>query len=215
MKKIFCFVITGLITTTLFSQTMVNTTGKTTFGIRAGVNFQNINGKNAAGSTLKNDLLTGFNAGVNAEIPIGSGFFVQPGVLYSTKGAKWTNEDKVKLSYIEVPVNFVYKPILGSGNMLLGFGPYVGFAMNGNVEYENGTETDVEFTNDYDPSISAPQFKKMDAGANLLAGYEFANKLSFQLNAQLGLMKINPEITTDDETSWKNTGFGVSLGYRF
>jgi hypothetical protein len=44
-----------------------------------------------------------------------------------------------------------------------------------------------------------------------------ANKLSVQLNAQLGMVKINPKIDGlgDDESSWKNTGFGVSLGYRF
>jgi hypothetical protein len=57
----------------------------------------------------------------------------------------------------------------------------------------------------------------MDAGANFLFGYEFANKVSFQLNAQLGLLKINPEYegTTNDQTSAKNTGFGFSIGYKF
>jgi hypothetical protein len=57
--------------------------------------------------------------------------------------------------------------------------------------------------------------KRFDAGGNLLAGYEFANKLSFQLNAQLGLVNINPEISGSDKTKYRNTGFGVSLGYRF
>jgi hypothetical protein len=57
----------------------------------------------------------------------------------------------------------------------------------------------------------------LDAGANLLAGYEFSNRISFQLNAQLGLAKINSkyENSPNAKTSAKNTGFGVSLGYRF
>jgi hypothetical protein len=56
----------------------------------------------------------------------------------------------------------------------------------------------------------------LDAGANMLAGYQFRNKISVQLNAQLGLTKINPEYegAGNDKTSAKNTGFGFSLGYR-
>jgi hypothetical protein len=47
-----------------------------------------------------------------------------------------------------------------------------------------------------------------------------AGGLFLQLNAQLGLMKINPEdnrlvVMYGEELSVKNTGFGLSLGYRF
>jgi Outer membrane protein beta-barrel domain len=215
-KKMIIAAIAGIMTGTAYGQSIVKETGRTSFGIRAGVNFQNINGKDAAGNSLKNDLLTGFNAGINAEVPLSSGFYLQPGALYSAKGAKWANGSKVKLSYIEVPVNFVYKPVLGSGNMLLGFGPYVGFGINGKVESPNGSSEDVKFTKDYDATSAAPQFKRFDAGGNLLAGYEFANNVSFQLNAQLGLADINPKTTAaNDKTKLNNTGFGLSLGYRF
>ncbi|MFN2457501.1 MAG: outer membrane beta-barrel protein [Chitinophagaceae bacterium] len=121
------------------------------------------------------------------------------------------NGDKVKIHYLEVPVNFVYKPMLGTGNLLLGFGPYAAFGIGGNV---NARE--IEFTEKFNTS-SAPQFKRFDAGGNLLAGYEFANNLSFQLNTQLGMINIRPENDQNrsDKSKWKNTGFGVSLGYRF
>jgi hypothetical protein len=51
----------------------------------------------------------------------------------------------------------------------------------------------------------------------MIVGYEFGNKVSFQLNTQLGLTKINPEYegVSNDNSSAKNTGFGISLGYRF
>jgi hypothetical protein len=205
---------------TLFAQEMTVTANKTTFGIRAGVNFQNINGKDQGDNKLENDLTTGFHAGINAEIPVGTGSYIQPGVLYTMKGAKnFENNngtiDKVKLSYIDIPVNFIYKPVLGTGNMVLGFGPYVGFGIGGKVE-NGSSEIDIEFT-DSRAQTEAHKFKRMDAGANFLAGYEFANKLSFQLNAQLGLVDINPEITnaSSDKTNWRNTGWGISLGYRF
>lgn len=215
--KFLSLIIASFFAAPLFAQQMAVTGTRTTFGIRGGVNFQNINGKNANGDKLENDLLTGFHAGVNAEIPVGTGSFVQPGVLYTIKGAKIRNsDDKIKIAYVDVPVNFVYKPILGTGNMVLGFGPYVGFGIGGKVDNGNA-ETDIEFTKTYEAGNSAPQFKRIDAGANFLAGYEFVNKLSFQLNAQLGLVDINPEIpnATNDKTNLRNTGWGLSLGYRF
>jgi hypothetical protein len=47
-----------------------------------------------------------------------------------------------------------------------------------------------------------------------------ASGLFLQLNAQLGMLKINPEDNRNikaygDQLSVKNTGFGLSLGYRF
>jgi len=216
-RKLLVTAIVGLFSLPLFAQEMTVTANRTTFGIRAGVNFQNINGKDAKGDALENDLLTGFHAGVNAEIPVGTGSYLQPGLLFSTKGTKFQDsENNVKLNYLEVPINFVYKPILGTGNMVLGFGPYVAFGIGGKSEV-GGQESAVEYTDTFDPAIPALQYKRFDAGGNFLAGYEFANKVSFQLNAQLGLVNIHPEIggTTSDDTRWKNTGFGVSLGYRF
>lgn len=203
--------------TVVFAQT--TTTTGTTFGIRAGVNFQNINGKDVNGNKLKNTVTTGLNVGANAEIPVGVDTYIQPGVLFSTKGAKWdVSNDKVHLSYIEVPVNFLYKPLLGTGHMLLGFGPYAAYGIGGKVKGDNGTDTKIEFKKEVNTADAAkPYFKPFDAGANFLVGYEMANNLSLQLNAQLGLVNINPEYQgiSNDKRSWKNTGFGVSVGYRF
>lgn len=201
--KMLAVVITTLFTTAIFAQS------KTTFGIRAGVNFQNLNGKTEDGDKIDGKLKTGFNAGVNAEIPVGIDFYVQPGLLFSTKGAKAkVGDGSTNLSYLELPINFIYKPELGTGRMVLGFGPYAGYAIGG--KYKSGSaDTDIEFGDQPD------ELKRFDAGANLLAGYEFSNKLSFQLNAGLGLIRLNNRADDDTKSSLKNTGFGVSLGYRF
>jgi hypothetical protein len=217
------------LTTTAFALgAKAQETPGTTFGIRAGVNFQNINGKDIFDKKLDNKIKTGFNVGVNAEIPVATDFYVQPGVLFTTKGAKDKDDDdiKVNLSYIEVPINFLYKPALGMGKLLLGIGPYIAFGIGGKVSNADGKETDVEFTKDVSninyvaartAGFPPPYFKRFDAGGNLLAGYEFNNKFSLQLNAQLGMININSEIQdySDDDTKFKNTGFGLSVGYRF
>ncbi|MBO9566334.1 MAG: PorT family protein [Niastella sp.] len=201
------------------AQSTTVSSGGTTFGIRAGVNFQNLNGK-FAGVDMENKLKAGFNVGVNAEIPLADEFYIQPGLLFTTKGAKADDDadnGKININYLELPVNFLYKPVLGTGKLLLGFGPYAGYAIGGKIKSDDG-DMDLKF----EKSVSTPlqaiyTFRRFDFGANLLAGYEFNNKLSFQLNAQLGLTNISPEITgTDaDDYKTKNTGFGVSLGYRF
>jgi len=195
------------------------TAQKTSFGVRAGVNFTNINGKDGAGNDLHGKLKTGMNAGINAEIPIAPDFYVQPGLLFTTKGAKDKDWDKVKyrLSYLEVPVNLLYKPELGDGKLLLGIGPYAAVAVGGSYTDPTGNKKDFKFAHDVTAAeASTPHMKRMDYGGNLLAGYEFSSGLSFQLIAQLGLADIHSEVQgVGDKAKYKNTGFGVSVGYRF
>ncbi len=218
MKKLLAVLLLVFLSNAMFAQG---------FGIRAGVNFQNINGKDFNGDQLENTLVTGFHAGVNYEMPVGTDLYFQPGLLFSTKGGKIESvvnvnnsiEDvlvtKLALSYIELPLNFMFKPLLGSGHMLLGFGPYVAYAMGG-----KGTERDydLEFESELTSnrvSTDPIYLRAFDAGANFIIGYELASMLSLQLNAQLGLLDIYPTYPNDDKIAWKNTGYGLSLGYRF
>jgi hypothetical protein len=182
---------------------------QTTFGIRAGVNLQNINGK-SGGNNLEYKITPGFNIGVNAEMGVAPDFYFQPGVLFTTKGANLDTQDnaKVSLSYIEVPLNLIYKPVLGTGKLIAGFGPYVAYGIGGKYKDDNG-EDDINFGSDAEED----DLKPLDMGANLLFGYELASKLSVQMNVQLGLLNLVPD--GDSDNSMKNTGFGVSFGYRF
>jgi hypothetical protein len=195
---------------------------KTSFGIRAGVNFQNLTGEDMDGDDLDFKLKTGFHIGLDVDIPIASEFYFRPGVLFSTKGAKFDDGDdtKLNLSYIEVPLNFVYKPTLGTGKLILGVGPYVAYAVGGKFKNDDD-EVDIEFENEItlQQAVSGtPYMKGLDFGGNLLFGYEFNQNFYAQLNAQLGLSNLNPKIEgvdEDDRGKTKNTGFGISLGYRF
>jgi hypothetical protein len=198
--------------------------GKPSFGILGGVNFQNLNGKDYAGDKRENDMKVGFHIGVNMQIPVAPEFYFQPGLLLSTKGAIAegnASKTKTSLSYIELPLNLVYKGLLGPGYVFLGVGPYLGYGIGGKVNVESGSESndyDIEFTNVVeisDPQL-VPYYKAFDAGGNIFFGYEMAGGLFAQFNAQLGMVNINPEykILPDDKSSIKNTGFGLSLGYR-
>jgi len=200
--------IASLLTVLLISQARAQS--GVTFGVRAGINFQNLTGKDEQGDKYSNKLKTGFHIGGNAEIPVAPDFYLQPGLLFSTKGAKFKNSDvKTNLSYIEIPVNFIYKPVLGDGKLLLGVGPYAAFAVGG--KYKSGSmSTDIKFGSNTDDDM-----KRFDAGGNFLVGYELSNHLSAQLNAGLGLVNIGNRAPGDSKSSLKNTGFGLSIGYRF
>src|ERR1044072_8141905 len=133
--------------TTTISALSLKAQDKTTIGVRAGINFQNITGKDAAGNKIDNKIKAGINIGLNAEVPIAEDFYVQPGILFSTKGAKDKTYRKinVRLSYLEIPINILFKPELGDGKLLLGFGPYIGIAVGGSFTDANGHKEKYKF----------------------------------------------------------------------
>jgi hypothetical protein len=198
--------------------------GRTSFAILGGVNFQNLNGEDNSGKKLENDLLIGYHAGVNIQIPVAPEFYFQPGLMFSTKGAESVSvlTPTYKLSYVELPLNFVYKGQVGNGYFMVGVGPYVAYGIGGKAIYEVGSvksESDVTFKNEVvlgDP-LMAVYVKPFDAGGNIFFGYELAGGLFMQLNAQLGMLDIKPDhyLNPDDSSTLKNTGYGISLGYRF
>jgi hypothetical protein len=204
------------------------------FGIQGGINLQNINGKDGSGEKLTNSLITGFHAGVNINIPVATDFYFQPGLLFAVKGSKndfFSPPTKAsgdyatttRISYLELPLNLLYRPLVGKGHILLGFGPYIAYGIGGKENSDFGSlsyERKVKFKNsvsDMTDLIKNAYYRPFDAGANIFFGYELSNGIFFQLDAQLGMLKINPEYSwiNDDKRSYKNTGFGFSLGYRF
>jgi hypothetical protein len=210
---------------TLFSFTANTQSDGITFGLRAGFDMQNFNGKDRSGDKLEFSMVPRFNAGAVIGIPVADDFYVQTGLLFSTKGAKYEEQffgmnytTEYSLSYLELPMNLLYRPALGNGHILLGFGPYIAYGVAGKAKY-NSSEEDIEFTKDYENTfpLHTNQFKPLDFGGNLLFGYELAMGLSFQINTQLGMAQINSDNRAypTHKTSYKNTGFGLSLGYTF
>ena len=203
--------------------------GPSSFGIFGGINFQNINGKDADGNKLSNSLVTRFHLGLNYDIPIANEFYTQIGLQFISKGTKGEIIYKdnsgsrilnreIKMNYLEVPISLIYKPLLGNGHMILGFGPYVGYCIGGKAIFTGASapsDMDLQFrkTVPVGEENNLIYFKKLDVGANAFFGYEFQSGLYLLLNSQLGLININSD--TNSKMVNKNTGFGLSLGFRF
>jgi hypothetical protein len=67
---------------------------------RVGVNFYNVTGKNFDGEKVNGKLKAGFHVGADVEIPLADEYYLQPGLLFSTKGSKNDSpESKMNISY--------------------------------------------------------------------------------------------------------------------
>lgn len=115
---------------------------QTKVGVRAGMNLSGVHLVDAQGYKQKGGMIPRFQAGLTVDIPIAVDFYVQPAVLYSGKGfrqdggwlASADAEFKATASYFEVPVNLLYTPQVGGGNLIVGAGPYVAYGTGGKWE---------------------------------------------------------------------------------
>lgn len=202
--------------------------------IVAGISLQNLKGTDFWGEKLENKVLLCWNAGFMTDILIFRNLHFVPGLLYTVKGArkelvekvKESDENKVvttiRLSYLEIPVNLLYRPKLGEGHILLGFGPYAAYGIGGKVKtkgsgYSNVIPVSFKNTVTIDDPSDYAYYRALDAGTNFFFGYELHYGIFCQFKVQLGLLKINPayEQLSNDKTSYKNRGFGLIFGYRF
>ena len=189
------------------------------FGVKGSFNLFNLTQESTSGSKIENNMIPTFDAGLFYELPVAPEFYLRPELLFARKGAKNDNnllDFTANLSYLELPVLFLYKGGLGDNHVLLGFGPYVAMGVGG--KYESSLlDVDVKFKNEItDASDLAIHYKPIDFGGKVMAGYEFGSGLSVALNASLGLIDIEPKVAGQDLDSFtKNNGFGLSLGYRF
>ena len=197
------------------------------WGVKAGINM----------STLKTDIdgekyLFGYHVGGLADIKITEKFSIQPELFYSLEGAKikdsFSFEDEgttfdidykedAKLAYLQLPIMLKYEL---AKNLSLEAGPQIGYLLSAKSDYDVTMTFDDETFSDSGTESIKDQVKSFAYGLNLGLGYEFSNKMFVQGRYHLGLSDINKsDSSNDDESidrgSIKNSGFKLSLGYKF
>lgn len=124
---------------------------QTSYGLKAGVTFPKLTAS-GGGVSYTTDVATGFYLTGYADVPVANNFSFQPGISLQNKGGKFNTDDFVQLDngessaslnlmYIEVPLNFVYTIPAGSGNVLLGAGPYGVYRLSAKGKSGNTTES--------------------------------------------------------------------------
>lgn len=207
MKKVLLSLTALLIAGVGFAQTIGQQ--PISFGIKAGPNFSSYTSK-ASGTKTTSKLIVGLEAGVYANISLADEFYFQPSLLYAGKGGKDKNSDtKINLSYLELPLDFLFKPDIGNGNkFIVGVGPYVAYGIGGSVKGSTPSYDPFKSYNGADASL-----KRFDAGANVQLGYEMPSGFNVGLNTDLGL--VNALNHGDNNNSFRNTSFAVTVGYTF
>ncbi|MGG9962794.1 porin family protein [Ferruginibacter sp. SUN106] len=177
--------------------TATATAQKANIGIKAGLNVSNIHNDN----DVKYDTKTGVHVGLIGHFHLSKEFAIQPEIVYSQQGAKYTIanvESTLKLDYINVPVMFQY---MFDNGLRLQAGPQVGFLASAKADASNGPTADVK--ND---------FKSVDFAVGVGAGYLFV-PTGFGIDARynLGLSDIRKNISVQST----NRGFQLGVFYLF
>ncbi|MBC7536036.1 MAG: PorT family protein [Ferruginibacter sp.] len=205
------------------------------FGGQVGVNLGLGNAKDGyfagsiyAGPELANEPKIGLLAGVVAEVDFGKLSF-RPELNFIQKGSKsgisGYDENKFSLSYLELPLNVVYKLELGSkGNkVFFGLGPAIAFGLGGKIKNTDGStgavySRKVKFDGKKNGTDDKAHFKALDLGANILGGFQMKSGLFARVAFTYGFSNLYPEKTynvsgTTYDQSYKNRGVNLSVGY--
>ena len=170
--------------------------GHVNLGIKGGLNAYTIHADD--GSTY--DPRIGFNIGLLGHIHLGHHFAIQPEILYSAQGAKYTagsETTRYNLDYINVPVLFQY---MFDKGFRIQAGPQVGFLASAKYIDNQGTTDQKNY------------IKPIDWAVSLGMSYIFPpTGLGIDARFNMGLTNIDKNTTAVST----NRGFQLGLFYIF
>jgi len=192
--------------------------GQVSFGVRGGLNFANVavRGMNDEFFEVDGKTIGGFHLG---GIIAYSGFadsslVLQSGLLLTGKGSKVVEYDKIDkevfdqekytLFYLSIPVNVLYH---FDDRFFVGGGPFVGFAIGGNIIYE-GVTTKMSIGNG-----QLDDWAPLDFGIGIQAGAK-VKVVNVGAGFDLSLPSVFPS-AWEDSGSMKNRVFYVFATYIF
>jgi Outer membrane protein beta-barrel domain len=185
-KRILVTVIATLGTFLTFAQT---TSTGAEFGVKGGVNFSNLYTEDVD----DNNVLTSFNAGFYAKLPITESIAIQPEFLYSRKGAELVYDNAFAQGTAKFKLNYIEVPVLLKVNIMKNFnihaGPYFAYLIDAQVTNESAN---ANF--DFEQNYENDDFNKFDAGLSAGFGFDFDN-LGIGFRYNYGLTTVGKERT--------------------
>lgn len=207
------------------------------FGVRASLNLSNVQNKydgEVGGGESKSDYeydfknRVGFNIGVIYDWGISESFYIQPGLYFTTRGAKlkeseedYKYEQKWNLNYLQLPILASYRIALSDNvKWHINAGPYVAVGVGGKVKWEETYDGETDKgdykafgTADEDSDEEKGGLKRFDAGLSFGTGVSI-DKFYIGLTYDLGL------VNAADKDVWKdykmrNRNFSIGVGYNF
>lgn len=183
---------------------MANAQDKTSFGIKLNTNLTNVKLSDVDNSGSK------FHAGASlagfTKIYFSDILSLQPELLIGYTEAKVdVPGERMKFKYlnVEVPVYLQANIKAGTGNVILGAGPHIGYG----VSVDSKTEKLPECS----PEDNKKELDHWYSGGGILAGYEFRSRVSVTAGYQLGFDLGSRHKSSGIKTQTVSLG----VGYRF
>jgi len=171
MKKISLFLCALVFSFALYAQ-------KSSMGLKAGVNISNLS--NSSGYDMGSKV--GFHGGLLAHIHLVPSLALQPEVMYSSQGAKYTtsdgNEHTLSLNYVNIPLQLQY---MFNNGFRIQTGPQVGFLAQVKDKVK---ETETGF-------FTSQDFKTVDLSWSAGLGYLSYSGLGIDARYNFGISDIN------------------------
>jgi opacity protein-like surface antigen len=178
-------------------------------GLRGGLNASSFSETDNATDTNKfsSSMITSFQVGAVLDLPFSENFSLQPGLIFSGKGAKQNNtfmgarsEGKITPMYLEVPVNLLFRADVGGVGIYATAGPYLAFGVGGRKSFKTSSifgDTSDEGSISYGSDQDDDDLENTDYGFNIGAGIELARSFGLGLNYGVGLKNVLPGNPSD------------------
>ncbi len=194
--------------------------GKTTFGVRTGIDFASVKETDETG----NKGLTSFNLGLSVDMPLAGNIYLQSGLFFTGKGWKYEDfgeyeiyKSTVSLGYLQIPAMLAYHhPFSDALKLQIYTGPYVAYGVSGKVKWEYSYKNEGESGSDdaFGDEEDSAGLNRFDWGWNIGAGVT-TGKFYIGLQYDLGLSNILNKEASEGDYSIKNRTFSINVGYNF
>lgn len=204
-------------------------TAQTSFGLRLGSTWSNVNTSTAIGNATPNfKSLNGFSIGAFAEIPVAANFSIQPEIGFTRKGfvlnegfdAPLFGVDlpvgvtaETKFDYLEVPILAKYSFGEDKLKAYVAVGPNIGYALNGRVDTKTNLLVDINLGST-NINLADEDFNRVELGATGAAGVSYdAGFATLFMDARYnhGFTEAYNLPFVDEKV--RTSGFGINLGF--
>jgi hypothetical protein len=132
-------------------------------------------------------------------------------LLYSYEGYDpylYGTKVSIHVGFLKIPINIIYKAHEGTGRWFFGIGPYFAPGLAGHYTAQ-GNRTTIHFGN----NPLNDELKRVDIGADLMAGYQVDEKILLRASFDFGIINYVTRGSTGDNASAHTLNLGITAGY--
>jgi outer membrane immunogenic protein len=185
-----------------------NAQSSTRVGLKAGLTYMTLGSATSNGISINYNYRPGFQGGITFEAPLSESISFNPQLLYTQKGGDInttisgiTITGYTQVNYVDLPLLFGFK---ATPKLAFFVGPQVSFLMS--------TKSVATVMGSTATSTDKTGIKNTLLGGNLGAGYEINDNLGINLNY---LFDLGHAGEGSNDTGERNSGFALTLGYKF